>query len=189
MTIQATAKIVELLAAGGYVPLEGKLSIGTLQFTFTATLVGTKFSHDLVIVVDTIGSSDGKQYMRQLEALGRALDFAASRRSVTVILVGPDPGPDVTRRLARTCRVLSVGTPVGERVEQELRDRLAVLLPLNIPSDGMEGIRPLDQLRERIEATARPAAESFIESAAVSPAAVRRTLRATLLREIVGVSS
>jgi hypothetical protein len=65
-----------------------------------------------------------------VEALSRALDVARSRRSLTVIVVGPRPLPGTLDRLSRVARVLPVGVSGDEEV---LRDWLAILLPLNVP--------------------------------------------------------
>ena len=99
-----------------------------------------------IIVIDTL--VDGEARIRQkVEGLSRALDLAASRRPLTVVLVGPPPRPTIVEALARVSRVLTVGTPTGDSADRFLADTLAVLLPLVLPDASEAVVDPLDEVR------------------------------------------
>jgi hypothetical protein len=57
---------------------------------------------------------------------------AGSRRPLTIILTGAEPGPLTLQALNSVCRVLAIGTPTGPLADQSLHDWLAVLLPLPV---------------------------------------------------------
>jgi hypothetical protein len=100
-----------------------------LTFDFGAAFIGSDTSSDLIVEIDNVDKSEAR-IVQIVEALSRALDVARSRRSLTVIVVGPRPLPGTLDRLSRVARVLPVGVPADEEV---LRDWLAVLLPLDVP--------------------------------------------------------
>ena len=136
------ASVVSLLEGSGYRALEQPINIGGIPFQFGATLVGAT-SLDLIVIVDTVVDHDDDGLRRRVEGLSRTLDVAGSRRPLTIILVGPPPGPAVFNALARVCRVLVVGS----KADDELGDALAVLLPLELsterdgPSESWANIR------------------------------------------------
>lgn len=170
-------RVIELLQANGYELLAGQLRIGTLTFDFTATLYGTNRSFDLVLIADTITEPGDGVVLRQIEALGRALDMVESRRSATLVVVGPPLSDIIAREASRVCRVLSIGTPTGIDADQRVRDGLSVLLPLNLPSAGITNTRPLDMLRQGLGEDASSEIELLLGHAADGPAAVEKSLR------------
>jgi hypothetical protein len=124
-------RVIDLLSEAGYRRIDGQVSIASIPFEFDATLVGSG-SLDLVLVVDLIGKKDPAIVRRQIEGMASALDLVQSRRSLTVVLLGPPPPQDVIHRLSKVARVLAVGSPVGPGADAELIDAVAVLLPLKI---------------------------------------------------------
>jgi hypothetical protein len=124
-------RVIDLLSEAGYRRIDGQVSIASIPFEFDATLVG-RGSLDLVLVVDLIGKKDPAIVRRQIEGMASALDLVQSRRSLTVVLLGPPPPLDVIHRLSKVARVLAVGSPVGPGADAELIDAVAVLLPLKI---------------------------------------------------------
>jgi hypothetical protein len=124
-------RVIDLLSEAGYRRIDGQVSIASIPFEFDATLVGSG-SLDLVLVVDLIGKKDPAIVRRQIEGMASALDLVQSRRSLTVVLLGPPPPLDVIHRLSKVARVLAVGSPVGPGADAELIDAVAVLLPLKI---------------------------------------------------------
>jgi hypothetical protein len=128
-------RVIDLLSGAGYRRIEGPVSIASIPFEFDATLVGSD-SLDLVLVVDLISKKDPAIVRRQIEGMASALDLVQSRRSLTVVLLGPPPPLDVIHRLSKVARVLTVGSPVGPDADAELIDAVAVLLPLKINQDS-----------------------------------------------------
>src|SRR4051812_47012848 len=104
-------------------------------------------SLDLIAIVDLATESDDDQIRRRIEALAQALDLVRSRRSLTVVLAGPRRGAGLIQAIAGVARVLTVGTP---REGAELRDALAVLLPLEIAPDDTGVVDVWAQARERL---------------------------------------
>ena len=176
----AIARVVSLLEASGYRPVEQPITVGGIPFDFGAMLVG-ETSLDLIAVVDTVAERDPGRLRERIEGLSRALDLAHSRRPVTVVLVGPPPGLALTHALARVCRVLVVGTPIGASAKSELVDALAVLLPLELATEETGPPDSWAAAREALLA-AHPDAHTAAMFAASTQgaAAVREALRAVL---------
>jgi hypothetical protein len=174
-------RVINLLEQYGYRALQTDLLVGTLSFRFAGTLVGSRNSHDLVVIVDTITDSSDSHLRRQVQALARALDMVGSRRSLTLVIVGPNPSDATLRELARACRILSVGTPTGASADDDIRDTLAVLLPLDIPEGGSGAIDPL--MRLQTELTDFPGDEltRFLGAARLSSDAVEQELKDWLM--------
>lgn len=141
-------EIVRLLInSADYRKLEMPITVASIQFQFSAALVGTDRIPDLVIVADT--NEELEQRIRQkILALARALDVVGSRRPLTVILVGPRPSTAMLNAVSRVSRVLPVGTDFGTDTDQTLCDWLSVLLPLQIPPPAETIDDPLSQLRQ-----------------------------------------
>ena len=169
-------RVVELLEQHGYRALSADLSVGTLSFKFAATLVGSRNSHDLVVVADTIADSSESHIRRQVQALGRALDMAESRRSLTLIIVGPNLSDPTLRELSRACRILSVGTPTGEHAGDAVRDTLAVLLPLDIPEEASGTVDPLVRLQGELSGLPPEEVTRFLGASRVGSRAVEQEL-------------
>lgn len=170
-------RVVELLEQHGYRALEDDLRVGTLTFSFPVTLAGTRNSHDLVVIIDTIADSSESRIRRQVQALGRALDMVESRRSLTLVIVGPNPSDVTLRELSRVCRILSVGTPTGDGADEAIRDTLAILLPLDVPGEASGPVDPLAKLRAEIKDLPSDEIEPILSAARVGPEAVEQALK------------
>ena len=83
----------------------------------------------------------------------RQLDVVRSRRPLTVVLVGPRLESTTLAALSRYARVL----PIGETTDDEnLRNWLAVLLPLKLPRPvEARGVDCLEELRKSTNAEAQ----------------------------------
>jgi hypothetical protein len=102
------------------------------------------------VVVDTLAESEA--HVRQkVEGLSRALDLVASRRPLTVVLVGPPLRAMILAALSRVCRVLQVGTPTGPEADLFLRNALAVLLPLDVADAGESVVDPFGEVRRHLQ--------------------------------------
>src|SRR3546814_18291365 len=72
-----------------------------------------------------------RKVLQQVEGIARALDVMRSRRPLTTIVVGPRPVGKTLEALAQAGRILSVEEATDPA---ELRDHLAVFLPLALPA-------------------------------------------------------
>lgn len=139
-------RVVSLLVGAGYRKIDGSLLVGSIPFEFAATLVGGDHSLDMVVVIDTVTEGADTRVRKKVEGLSRALDLMGSRRTVSVVLVGPTPGSVTVQAMARVSRVLAVGTPTGDDADQNVRDALAVLMPLVLPDATLQLAEPMSQL-------------------------------------------
>jgi len=127
-------RVAELLLAAGYRRVPAPLEVAGLKFEVAGAFVGGDRAADLVIVADMAAEGE-RQVVQQIDGIARALDVMRSRRPLTSVIVGPRPVGKSLDALAQVGRMLAVeeaSDPV------DLRDRLAVLLPLEVPqtSDG-----------------------------------------------------
>lgn len=171
---QPVERVVALLGEAGYERLPQPVEVAAIPFEFSAVLVGSS-SLDLVVVVDTVTDGNVADIRRRVEGLGRALDLVKSRRPLTVILIGPEPNPQLQLALTRIARVLVVG-PHGER---ELRKAIAVLLPLELVTVA-ELPESWRSAREKLLA-AHPDAADLLDAAKVGPEEVADAARRHLL--------
>lgn len=125
-------QVLQLLTEAGYRLQQVPLRVGGIEFDFTAALLGGENSTDLVLVVD-MGTGLDKRVRQKVEGVARALDVMRSRRPITTVVVGSRPTTEDLSAMARVCRVLHVEHLLDEA---DLRDRLAVLLPLKLPDPG-----------------------------------------------------
>lgn len=153
-------RIADLLIQAKYTRLPVPLKVLRLSFDLGAAFIGSDTSTDLVVAVDNVDKSETR-IIQIVEALSRALDVARSRRSLTVIVVGPRPLPDTLERLSRVARVLPVGVSGDEEV---LRDWLAILLPLNVP-EMVEMLGPVLHPAGSTETAPDPITTSFEQAA------------------------
>ena len=184
MTVGPVGQVVAFLEQAGYERVDQPRPIGGIPFAFDAMLAGRN-SLDLIAVVDLGIHADDELIRRRVEALAQALDLVRSRRSLTVVLAGPRRGAALIQAIAGVARILAVGTPTdGE--EAELRDALAVLLPLEIaPQDG-GAAEVWAQARERLLREDPAEIEPLLAAAPRGQAAVESAL-AALLAEPLGV--
>jgi hypothetical protein len=179
--IRPVRRVVEMLERHGYRALQDDLHVGTLSFSFAGALAGTRNAHDLVVIVDTIADNSESRIRRQVQALARALDMVESRRSLTLIIVGPNPSDVTLRELSRVCRILTVGTPTGDGADDAIRDILAVLLPLDISTADAGSVDPLTTLRAELSIPSDDQIEPIFSAARVGAKAVEQALRQWLV--------
>lgn len=142
-----------ILESAGFRAVEQPMTIGSVAFQFDAALVHAA-SLDLVILEVT--SLDDKVGLpSKFDGLARVLDVLGSRRSITLVLIGPRPESPIVDRLGRVSRVLFADVPTGGDFETALGFALAVLLPLNVepaPEEPAESWRTVATgLRARIQ--------------------------------------
>jgi hypothetical protein len=179
---QPVRRVVDLLADAGYRQRETPVTVSSVPFEFSALFVGSDRSLDLIVVIDTLTELETR-VRQKVEGLSRALDLVASRRPLTVVLVGPPPRAVIVAALSRVCRVLQVGTPTGSDAELSLRNSLAVLLPLELADASEIVADPFGEVRRYLQyAQHEEAVAEILASALEGTETVKQTLR-TLLSE------
>jgi hypothetical protein len=153
--------LVLRLQAAGYNVLETPFRVASVDFDFTAALLGTEGrSLDLILIVDTatgeFGDRDAAAVRQRIESLSRALDVTQSRYLLTVILAGASLATLVDS-LSPICRVLTIetatlkadGTPSSNEAKEALDDHIRLLLPLDLRVDEAAGdVAPRDPIME-----------------------------------------
>lgn len=124
--------VTAALEGAGYQRISSGLQVGELKFQFPAAFVKAKSSAELILVAD-IASESEAQLIRKVDGVARALDIAASTRSLTLVVTGPRPSAAALESLGRVCRVLPTGDISGDDGYEVLKNWLAVLLPLSLP--------------------------------------------------------
>lgn len=167
-------RVAELLVANGYRQVIVPLQLAGLTFEVAGAFVGLGHSADLVIVGDMAADGERK-VVQQIEGIARALDLMRSRRPLSTIIVGPRPVGKTLEALAQVGRIL----PVGEAVDAaDLRDQLAVLLPLILPK-SLSADRDLGA-GEALTLPDDALAEVLVETSKLGEAAVRDRFHAAL---------
>jgi len=177
-------KVLDILCQNGYQPIPEGIRIGNLTFAFSGILVGTEHSFDLVVIVETQSNTDQMAIRRQVEALARALDMVESRRSFTLIIVGPDLNHIIVRELSNVCRILSIGTPTDSAVDKTIRAALAVLLPLDLPLATEDISSPLVMLHDRLSKSNDAEMWPIVDAALDGTDSVEQALRTWLLDQL-----
>lgn len=172
---QPVDRVVTLLREASYEPLPQPVAVAGIPFEFSAVLTASS-SLDIVAVVDTVTDTDVANIRRRVEGLSRALDLVESRRPLTVVLIGPEPAPELQLALTRVARVLVAGVPSDER---ELREAIAVLLPLDVVT-VTEMPESWRSARDKLLA-AHPEAADLLEAAKVGAEEVAEAARRHLL--------
>jgi len=120
--------VLSILEGHGYERLEKPLVIVGTEFDFEAAARGTGTSHDLVLIATE--AVPARRLTRLVAGLARSLDITASRRPVSIVLIGK---VEFSARadLETYARVLRVASTNPGRAEIE--KAIAVLLPLKLP--------------------------------------------------------
>jgi len=171
----------DILRKGGYRDAQQPFGIGATSFSFDAVLTTDK-SLDLVILQDTtIGSPD--RMRREILAFGRSLDVIGSRRTLTLVLIGQRLDESLLEWVSQVCRVLSVGPDANEK---QLREWLAVLLPLKLPkATDLQGDWS-SEVRDRLTGDVVRVATAYLNAAEQGEAGVSHELRRRIDRALAG---
>jgi hypothetical protein len=154
------------------------LEIAGLVFDVAGAFVGVGHSADLVIVGDMAADGE-KKVVQQIEGIARALDVMRSQRPLTSIIVGPRPVGRNLQALSQVSRILAVEEAVDPA---ELRDKLSILLPLELPSSLLSE-HDLGAGDEDINPSTRYAAE-FLEASNLGEDTVRTRFHEALDRAL-----
>jgi hypothetical protein len=142
-------RVAEILAGAGYRRVATPLEIAGLKFELPAAFVGSSPSPDLILVADT-AFDDERRILRKTEGIARAMDVMRSKRPLTAVLVGPRPSSATIDSMSRVCRVLPIGTILGEDADAALRNWLAVLMPLSLPEPSTSIADPLAEIATQL---------------------------------------
>jgi hypothetical protein len=165
--------VLGVLEAAGFERLPKPLIVAGATFDFDAAAKGTGASHDLVVVA--VGPEAPQHLLRLLAGLSRTLDQVGSRRPVSLVIVGePLTGP-MAANLERHARVLEISSDDPE--PDEVRQAVAVLLPLPLAAGEALGRDPLGEVAEIIGLSLTKGQRKLLDAAKVGPDAVRETLR------------
>lgn len=168
-------RVAEMLVRAGYRRIASPLRVAGLEFDVAGAFVGVDHSADLVVVGDMAADGERK-VVQQIEGIARALDVMRSHRPLTTIIVGPRPVGKTLQALAQVGRIL----PVEEALDSaELRDQLAVLLPLELPT-SLSANRDLGA-GETLVLPDEPLAEELLEASKLGEVAVRDRFHAALI--------
>lgn len=129
MTGLPAQRVAALLIEVGYRRIDLPLQMAGITFDIAGAFVGVGHSADLVVIGDMAADGERK-VVQQVEGIARALDVMRSQRPLSTIIVGPRPIGKALEALAQVGRILAVEEALDPA---ELRDQLAVLLPLELP--------------------------------------------------------
>lgn len=166
--------VLSVLEQAGFERLPKPLTVVGTEFDFEAAASGTRTSHDLVLVAtDRVPR---KRLQRLVAGLARSLDLAASRRPVSLVLIGETTSAD-RMELERYARVLPIASATPDIAEIE--DAVAVLLPLTLPNaELVHGHDPINEVMNALgPANTTSDHIALITAAADGTDAVREALR------------
>lgn len=172
-------EVVSLLIESGYRPFPRPAVIASIPFDFPAVFASEDTGPGIVVVVDTVDETDNRM-VQKLAAFARALDVAQSRRSVTVIIVGPTPASPIIDELSRLGRVLVVTIDGDRDSEDQIRDVLASLLPLVVPQLASALNDPFIPIINWLDEPGNDEFRSLVDAAMFGDRAVVSTLAGAL---------
>ncbi len=164
--------VLAVLETVGFERLPSPLVVAGATFDFDAAARGTVYSHDLVVVALT--SNRPSRLVQLLSGLSLMLDKVASRRPVTLVLLGEPLDASSRSQLEGQARVLAIGSE--QPSEQEIREAVAILLPLEIPTSVRQGRDALAELEAVLGGRWSEEYQIFTLAAASGPDAVRDAL-------------
>ena len=113
--------VLSVLEGAGFERLSKPLTVAGTEFDFEAAARGTQPSHDLVLIATD--QVPRRRLQRLVAGLARSLDIAASRRPMSLVLMGEVAASDRIE-LERYARVLHIEstTPAIDEIEQAIAD-------------------------------------------------------------------
>lgn len=172
-------RVIGFLKTKGFRDAQQPFGIGSATFRFDAVLTTDK-TLNLVIIQDTkVGSIE--RLRRELLAFGRSLDVLGSRRTLTLVLLGQRIDADVAEGLSQICRLLMVSATADGT---QLRDSLAILLPLELPKTFELQGDWSSEMRKRLPTNTNRVAAAYLAAAEQGEAGVRHELRRRIDRAL-----
>lgn len=165
--------VMAVLEGADFERLPKPLSVAGTEFNFDAAARGTHPSHDLVLVATA--EIPGPRLQRLVAGLARSLDLAASRRPMSLVLIG-DVASSNRIELERYARVLPIDTSTPDVADIE--QAVAVLLPLKLPAtELMHGSDPINEVMAALGPATTSEHIALVRAAPDGPEAVREALR------------
>jgi hypothetical protein len=165
--------VLGVLEEAGFERLPKPLVVAGSSFDFDAAARGTGVSHDLVVVAAS--PKEPRRLVRLLSGLSRTLDQAESRRPVSLVLLGEQLNGSTGADLERHARVLTIES--AEPGPDDVRQAVAVLMPLALPSAATTGREPLAEVAHALGRAMSQEHQALVEAARIGPDEVRETLR------------
>lgn len=167
-------RVADILIGAGYRRIASPLQVAGLTFDVAGAFMGVGHSADLVIIGDM--ATDGeRKVLQQIDGIARALDVMRSHRPLTTVIVGPRPVGKTLEALAQVSRILAVEEAIDPA---DLRDRLAILLPLELPA-SLSADHDLGA-GEALALPTDPLAAELVEASKLGEDAVRTRFHAAL---------
>lgn len=145
-TKELTSKI---LSDAGFDPLPVPFKIAGVSFNPDAAFLGAGLSPDLILLINS-ALHNPHSVEQIVEGSARALDVTGSRRPLSTIIIGQKPNRETLESISRVSRVLLIDQPEQSNEDTYLRDRLAVLLPLNLPEPHDNLTNPIQEIESRV---------------------------------------
>lgn len=172
----AVELVLAELESAGFQRLPRPLVVGGAVFDFDAAVAGTGVSHDLVVVGGQ--GANSAHLVQLLSGLNRSLDRFASRRPVSLVLIGSRPEPEILADLEDNARIMVIEGELPEPTD--IQDAIAVLLPLRLPPTTREVADPLDELVTDLGRSTSDEHRVLIDAARIGPEAVQEAFRSYL---------
>ena len=130
-----------LLEDSGFKKLPTPFTLNGISFSFPAAFLGQPPPNDLILIINTDLESESR-LSRRVHGLTRALDLAGSKKPLTNIIFGNNVKSSFLESLSYLSRVV----PLDKASHEEAKNRLAILLPLEIPQATSTTTEPLIEL-------------------------------------------
>jgi hypothetical protein len=140
------ADVSSILEEPRFKKIEMPFSLAGISFSFPGAFLGQPPSNDLILIIDTDQEAESR-LNRRVQGLTRALDLIGSRKPLTAVILGERSTGEFVESLSYLCRVL----PLNKAPTQEALNRLAILLPLELPQANGLVIEPLNELLLELE--------------------------------------
>lgn len=174
--------VLAQLELAGFERLPSPLVVAGATFDFDAAARGTVYSHDLVVVAVTPQAP--ARLVRLLSGLNLILDRVASRRPVTLVLLGNASNSSTHADLERNARVLTIDS--DDPSVEEIREAIAILLPLDIPPTGRQGRNALAEVEAAVGREWSHEHGHLVEAAISGSGAVREAFQEYVDEAVIG---
>lgn len=172
-------EVSKILEESRFKKLQVPFSLSGISFSFPAAFLGQQRSNDLVLILDTNFESESR-ISRRVQGLTRALDLAGSRKPLTTVVLGKNAEASFLESLSYLSRVI----PLQGASFQEAKNRLAILLPLEIPQPNNTITEPLTELLSELEDFEEPL-RALAQRATEGSASVREHLIDLINSELI----